>query len=109
MANREEINHRNKIIREYIVGRTWDKNPEFQLVQKIIKGELIQDYLEKYPFAYDYEWEVIDGYSNYGKGDLIFTDTGGNFLIVECKYINRFDTGKTASTKRRKNRRYFLS
>ena len=106
MVSLEEIRHRNKIIREYITGRTWDKNSEFLLIQKIINGDIVQNYIEKYSYIFDYEWEVIDGYTNHGKGDLVFTDAQGNFLIIECKYINLNETGKTARTKRRNNRRH---
>ena len=106
MVRLEEIKNRNKTIRDYITGRTWDKNSEFLLIRQIVNGEIIQNYLENYPYIYDYEWEVIDGYTNYGKGDMVFTDAHGNFLIIECKFINLNDTGKTARTKRRKNRRH---
>ena len=78
--------HRDKIIRNYINGKIWDKNEEFLLVQQIIKRRKIKNYLKIYPYIYDYEWEVVHGHNNHGKGDLVFTDSRGNFLIVECKY-----------------------
>ena len=106
MVSLEEIKKRDKTIHDYIIGRTWDKNPEFLLIRKIVKEEIIQNYLENFPYIYDYEWEVIDGFTNYGKGDLVFTDSHGNFLIIECKYVNLNETGRTARTKRRKNRRH---
>ena len=105
MSNLEEIKRRHWIIHDYIIGRTWDKNPEFLLIKQIVSGEIIQEYTEKYPYNYDYEWEVYDGYSNLGKGDLVLTDAHGNFLIIECKYINLNATGQTARSKRRKSRR----
>ena len=106
MESLEVIKHKDKIIRNYILGRNWDKNNEFLIAQQIIKGKKIKNYLKKFPYVYDYEWEVVHGHNNYGKGDLVFTDGKGNFLIVECKYIDLSDTGSTARTKRRKKRRY---
>ena len=106
MVSLEEIERRDKIIHDYITGRTWDKNPEFLLIRQIVKGDIIENYIDKYSYIYDYEWEVIDGFTNYGKGDLVLTDAQDNFLIIECKYINLDETGKTARTKRRKNRRH---
>lgn len=76
------------------------------LIQEIVKGELAGNYLKDYPFLYDYEWEVLMGKTDYGKGDLVFTDGLGNFLITECKFIDLNDSGKTARTRRRKKRRY---
>ncbi|KKM62655.1 hypothetical protein LCGC14_1519480 [marine sediment metagenome] len=81
-----DIKHRDKTIRSYVLSRNWDKNPEFLLVQKVVR-----DLTEKKPelsefkFVYDYEWEVEPGRSDKGKGDLIFTDGHSNYLIVECK------------------------
>lgn len=106
MIEIEEIKYRDSIIRPYILGRNWDSNEEFLLVQKVVKGERIGNYLKDYPFIYDYEWEVLPGLTNYGKGDLVFTDGKGNFLIVECKFIDLNDSGSTARTKRRKKRRH---
>ena len=61
-------------------------NPEFLIVQDVIRnlGEKMPQF-RKYKYAYDYEWEVVQGRTDKGKGDLVFTDGLGKFLIVECK------------------------
>ncbi len=101
----KEILRRDNIIRSYILGRTWDKNDEFLLIQRIINGDKKDELLSKYLYVYDYEWEVFDGASYLGKGDLVFTDGKRNFLVVECKYIDIYDQGRTARTRRTMKRK----
>lgn len=101
----KEIIRRDNIIRTYIKERTWDKNDEFLLIQRIINGDKKEKILSKYPYVYDYEWEVFDGASNLGKGDLVFTNGKSNFLIVECKYIDLEAQGRTARTRKTKKRK----
>lgn len=100
------IEYRDNIIRSYILGRTWDTNKEFQLIQKIVRGkrEDVNQYLQEYPYIWDYEWEVTPNYSNLGKGDLIFFNGKSSFLIIECKYIDHEQFGSTAKTRRTKKR-----
>ena len=101
----KEIIRRDKLIRLYILGRTWDKNDEFLLIQRIINGDIKNELLSKYSYVYDYEWEVFDGASNLGKGDLVFTNDKRDFLIVECKYIDIDDVGSTARRRRTMKRK----
>ncbi len=108
----EEIKYRNKIIRSYLIGRTWDNNPEFQLIRSVVSKEfpdkILCKNLEQYPYIIDYEWEVISGLSDTGKGDLIFTDDKNNFLIIECKYLEfnpLYGNKKTAGTRRTKKKK----
>jgi len=58
-----------------------------------------------YQWIYDYEWEVVPGHPNQGKGDLVMTDGLGSFLVIEVKNINLLRSGRTARTKRSKSRR----
>lgn len=95
-----DILYRHKVLRTYILGKIWDENGEFILLQKLIKGSIKNDIIAKYPYVYDYEWEVVSSSSQYGKGDLILTDGKDNFKIIECKYIGH---GNRAN--RRKKRR----
>ena len=53
-------------------------------------------YTKEYPFIFDYEWSIEDGF-----GDLIYTDGCDNFLIVEVKSMS---TGGKGSTIRERNR-----
>ena len=91
-----EIEHRDKTLQDYFLGRIWDFNNEYLLKQKLVleRDKLMPDY----PYIFDDEWEVETSLSNEGKGDLIFTDGNGKFAVVEVKFI-----GKTGNrrTKRR--------
>ncbi len=86
MITKKNLKLRDKTIRSYIINRYWDKNPEFLIVKEVINhlAEKRPQFRE-YKFAYDYEWEVVQGRTDKGKGDLVFTDGLGRFLIVECK------------------------
>ena len=61
--------------------------------------------LPRFPYVIEDEWFVISGLSQFGKGDLVFTDGKGCFAVVEIKYL-RTDTGATArkSRNRAKNK-----
>lgn len=72
-----------------------------------LKQSLVMDGAEElrsYPYLFLDEWEVVPGWSQCGKGDLVFTDGEGRFAVVEVKFIDRARTGKTVKT-RRKNYR----
>ena len=50
------------------------------------------------------EYLVIDNYSQFGVGDLIFKKDN-KIGVIECKYINLNESGKNQSTKRTKARK----
>lgn len=93
---------RDRVIRTYLEGRSWDSNPEFLLVRQIVAGGHAD--LGACTHVYDYEWEVDPGHSNGGCGDLVFTDGAGNFAVVEVKFIDTARSGPTARVKRTKSR-----
>lgn len=141
----DEIKYRDRVIRDYILGRSWDDNHEFLLLQIIISSHIYSQEddcilknsaeswksiiakeiyeakcdwekilskipeLQNYPYIFDYEWEIyeyIEGRKNtIGKGDLIFTDGEDNYLIVELKYLELYQSGKTARTRRTNKRK----
>lgn len=43
--------------------------------------------LRNYPYVIGREYYVYRNFSNKGKGDLLFTDGNGHFLVVEVKFI----------------------
>ncbi len=49
------------------------------------------------------EWEVIPGHSQYGKGDMLYADGRGRFVVVEVKYLD--PPGRGSSAKRRRGRK----
>lgn len=53
-------------------------------VQFILRGAPL---LPEYPYLVGWEWEVVPGFSQYGRGDLLFTDGAGRYVVVEVKSI----------------------
>ena len=60
--------------------------------------------LPDHPFLMLWEWEVSPGWSQGGKGDLVFTDGQGAFAVVETKWIGG-GWGRNGRNSRRKRRR----
>ena len=60
--------------------------------------------LVKYCYVFDYEWEVVPGMSQYGVGDLVFTDGNENYLVMEVKQLS-YGSGRNQCVARRKARR----
>lgn len=56
-------------------------------------------------YLWNYEYDIVPGYSNHGIGDFLFTNkTGDSLAVVECKALTDA-TGKTARTSRNKDRK----
>jgi hypothetical protein len=102
-VDKVEAARRDKVLRQFIMERFWDKSPEFLLIQELVREG--HELLEGYPFLVEYEWEVEQGSSQYGRGDLLFTDGEGSFAVVEAKWIDLDSTGPTASNRRTKKRK----
>lgn len=100
--DRAEAERRDRVLREFFVGKDWDHNDEFILKRSLVlrSGELLPDC----PFVIDDEWDVLPGHTNHGRGDLVFTDGEGGFAVVEVKFIDNDRSGRTARVKRTKSR-----
>lgn len=96
--SQSEAEQRDRVLRAYLLGRDWDEGPEYKLGRDLVLTAPLA--LSAYPLVYDYEWEVNQGHSQYGKGDLVFTDGTGRFAIVEVKWIDLETSGRTARTRR---------
>ncbi len=89
--DKDDVQHRHDTISNYIKNRMWDMHPEgkkieFELVREVVENlSKRRPELEEYKYIYNYEWEVIPGETDKGKGDLVFTDGVNKFLIIECK------------------------
>lgn len=85
----KDLKFRDDVIRTYILKRDWDENNEFQLTQKIVSLKyhdiMLNQSLQKYPYIFDYEYEVVPNLPQHGKGDLMLTDGEKNALIVKKK------------------------
>ena len=55
-------------------------------------------------YIYEYKRDVIPEQPNYGKGDLVLTDSKQNLLVVECKHLP-WESGHNVRTKRTKKRK----
>jgi hypothetical protein len=81
-----------------------DVYSESQLMAFVITNSNEITILKNYPYLFSVEYMVRSPYSQFGKGDLIFTNGKNHFLIVELKYLTK-NSGRTAQTSRRKHRR----
>eukprot|EP00762_Andalucia_godoyi_P004912 ANDGO_01495.mRNA.1 hypothetical protein len=109
---------RDAVLRSYIRERTWSINNEFKLLQAFVSRNYCEipgtvrqatDRMTRFhiahPFLVEYEWEVAESRTDMGKGDLVFTDGGGRFAVVEVKFIQgETMSGRTACTRRRQSR-----
>lgn len=95
------VRERDRQLRLGILQMATEPDTEEDLVLHII---LLRVFANSFPYVHLHEWEVVPGRSQFGKGDLVFTDGKDSYLIVECKYINH-DSGKTARARRRNKRR----
>ncbi len=75
--------------------------------EHVLQKQVIRYQRKHPPFTqlYAQEWEVIPGYSQFGKGDLVFKRPAfEEYLVIETKYI-RTDSGKTAQRSRTRSRK----
>ncbi len=99
---------------EFITSRK--SNGDTILVQSIIRwqtrlldGSLKvnnrkEEILMKYRYIIGYEWDVVKYMTQYGVGDLLFTDGKDNYLVMEVKKLSIF-SGRNQCVARRKTRR----
>ena len=100
---RAEAMHRDRVLRSYFAGNDWDRGDEFLLIRDLVvrSSELLPDY----PYVIEHEWDVVAGKTNEGRGDLVFSDGGCRYAVVEVKHIDLQSSGDTAKTKRTKSRK----
>ena len=94
---RNDYEGRNRVLRQYFIGRDWDANEEAKLTRRLVLEGAPA--LEEYPFLYDHEWE-----SSAGKGDLVFADGTGRFAIVEIKWMDPPFSGRNKGARRNDKR-----
>lgn len=119
METKSEVSKRDKESREEILFSEIFRNEyngDFFRVKSIIRyqsdllsnntepKDKIERVLIEYPFIYAYEWEVKPGFSQYGKGDLIFSDANLNVLLMEVKELSPF-SGRNQCVARTKTRK----
>ncbi|CAG8505776.1 6156_t:CDS:2 [Acaulospora morrowiae] len=77
------------------------KHPEDEVKNVLI--DRIDVICPGFEYLVDFDWEVERGYSNKGKGDLIFGSDCGVYLIVETKSLHP-GSGRTAQVSRHNSR-----
>lgn len=104
----KDIKRKSAQLRFKILNNTSYNHLEFGLVQEIVKKQkkVCDGRLKRYPYIFKYEYCIFPGQSNTGKGDLIFTNKRENFMVVEVKYLDLHQTGKTAKNRRTKKRKH---
>ena len=100
-------------IDERIAWRINGDLPEIQSILKwqtklLVNSAIPKNRKEKALLEYRYislfNWEVVPGMSQYGVGDLVFSDGNGNFAVMEVKHLTS-RSGKNQREKRRKARK----
>jgi len=97
----QEYKETDQRLRKKILTREYTPETEAEITFNITMCNIFK---HTYPYLYKHEWEVVEGRSQHGRGDLVFTNGKNSYLIVECKYINQ-NGGKTARSARRQKRR----
>ncbi|KAJ3028925.1 hypothetical protein HDV00_009909 [Rhizophlyctis rosea] len=71
--------------------------------EREVKDHLLRNTLPDFPVLIADEWHFVEGFPNFGVGDLVFTNEAGTkHLVVEVKHINQETTQRTQMSKRRK-------
>ena len=73
-------------------------NTEHQVMTEVVNSYC---YHLGFPYLYGYEYECVPGYSQYGRGDLVFTDGNARFIAVECKRLEFGVCARGARTKQK--------
>ena len=106
IITRKEIKLRNRSLRMIFRPKMprSDIYSESQLMAFVITNSKEITILKEYPYLFAFEYMVQPPFSQFGRGDLIFTNGNNQFLIVELKYLTR-NSGRTSQTSRRRHRR----
>ena len=65
-----------------------------------------QEWLDQnFPFLVQFDYEVVPGFSQYGRGDVVFSDPARNrLLVLQVQYLDHNTSGRSRKTKRTKKR-----
>lgn len=93
---------RDRELREDLAWTAWPGEHEQGLKALLLSNP--PPPLDQFPFVWADEWLVVPGRDDCGKGDLIFTDGQGRFAVVELKWFDHRDTGRTRRARRNHKR-----
>lgn len=91
MSGLETIKDLSFYLKDYVLSRDID-HPEYKLLKKVFKRQHRIEKLRDFQYVIGYEW----GHHQFNtettmmelqRGDLVFMNEAGNFLVVELKYI----------------------
>lgn len=96
-----ELRQRSEALRARVLERAPYRGAEFYLQHQLVERQA--QLLPEHPWLVAFEWEVTPGFTQRGKGDLVFSDSVGNLVVVETKWL-REGPGKQTRTKRNAGR-----
>lgn len=96
------MQRRDQVLRAYFQGRDWDDNNEFALKRHLILNS--HELLPGYPLLINDEWEAEPNRNQEGRGDLLFADGKDRYAVVEVKWLDLTNSGRTTRTSRTKKR-----
>ena len=100
---------RDKVLRNYLTECKWSNDPEFNIIRHLLSTD--NQYVERYPFFYDYQYIVPIEDGRVCEGDCLFSDGNNNFMALEVKSLlpgqlhSPFRPNKTARKARQVKRK----
>jgi hypothetical protein len=76
-----DLARRDAILRAYLTGRDWDRDPGRILVRRL--ATTAHPALARWPLLVDHDWVAIASRGSEGIGGLVFGDGNGQYAVVE--------------------------
>ncbi len=80
---------RDAVLRAYLTGRDWDRDPGARLVRRLVTEA--QPTLIQWPLLVELHWVAIASRGPEGVGDLVFSDAHGHYAVVESTALPEAD------------------
>lgn len=84
-VKKSECERRDKVIRSFLNGWSWNEHPNFVLHRKLLSaghGEEWMKYTERFPYVVDYKYSIFhNGFAH--RGTFVFSDAKDQLLLVE--------------------------
>ena len=78
---------RERFSKEYGASGFGHRIPEHATFERFLNYAPLSKHQEEfrrlYPFLFLFEWDVVPGLSQHGRGDMVFAGSGANFAVLE--------------------------